>query len=439
MENKRKVRIVISSLFQDAGEATRALELAKGLLHECPPGLYPELIFFSHGGRFDQEFIRDGFSVVPAQPALPGVGFRQDLKTTAFELIGDAVLAAELLRGELDGMRRLEPDFVLHGFWPVAGMAAKLAGVPEVCYLPLPLEPGAFAHYLLRDLPDFLGPLTLLPPFVRKKIMASVPAAVKLKAPHLRQKNLIQAYRAAGGAEPAPKNLFDMLKADFTVVNDFPIFYQGDPIPTNFAVTGPLFPWGADSEEPDPAIAEVLNYAEKGLRVFCTLGSSGGKSFLMEAIRALRLLDGCAAAILCPPAVCPLDEARVAACGSPNLYLTDRFVPALKVNRMADVVLCHGGQGTLQTAVACGTPVTGFAMQPEQQVNLDHIASFGGGIRLPARQWKAENIRTALARVAGNPEYRYRMARLREILLSSDGRTESAKAVWRYWLSRRKK
>ncbi|MDI2091758.1 hypothetical protein [Commensalibacter oyaizuii] len=53
-----------------------------------------------------------------------------------------------------------------------------------------------------------------------------------------------------------------------------------------------------------------------------------------------------------------------------RVYVINKFIPALKVNLMADVILCHGGQGTLQTAFYVGTSVVGVAMQQEQFIDL---------------------------------------------------------------------
>lgn len=434
MKEDRKIRIAVCSLFQDAGEATRALELAEGLTEQCPTGFCPEIIFLSHGGRFERMFAKAGFSVEPVRPRLPGLGFRQDLRPSSLQFVGDPSLAADLLRGEVKALTQLKPDLVLHGFWPVAGMASKLAGLPEAAYLPIPFEPGAFSTYLMRDLPDFMGPLTLLPRSVRVRMMAAVPRSVKLKVPLLRQSNLIKAYDTVGGAaERRPRNLFDMLKADFTVVNDFPDFYRENSLPDSFAVTGPLFPRGNPQEEVNPEIRRKMAPDSGELKIFCTLGSSGGKDFLLEAIHALRQMNRCSAVVLCPPAVCPLEEAKKAGGGCQSLYLTDDFVPAFQVSEMADITLCHGGQGTLQTAIAGGSPIVGFAMQPEQQINLDHVVSFGAAVRLPAIRWKAARIRSVLEAVASDPQYRINMEKLQKRLLAMDGKAEAARAIWTYW------
>jgi hypothetical protein len=74
----------------------------------------------------------------------------------------------------------------------------------------------------LQDLPDFLVPLTYLPTSFRKKIMGSIPKSLKLKTPVLKQSNILKALEKLDYNEKKPEihNLFDMLGADFTIIND---------------------------------------------------------------------------------------------------------------------------------------------------------------------------------------------------------------------------
>ena len=185
-------------------------------------------------------------------------------------------------------------------------------------------------------------------------------------------------------------------------------------------------------EEIGLKIQQLFDPENKNLKIFCTLGSSGGRGNLLEAIRALA--EGkhpeWDAVVVCPPSVCPIWEAKSLAGENPHIYITDTFVPALKVNSMADIVLSHGGRGTVQTAVASGTPVVGFAAQPEQQINLDHLVERGAAIRLPVQEWKAEQIRNAIVTVSGSPEYFEHMKELQEIQRSINGKKNSAVAIW---------
>ena len=166
----------------------------------------------------------------------------------------------------------------------------------------------------------------------------------------------------------------------------------------------------------DENILKVFNPDNNNLKIFCTLGSSGKKEYLFEAIKALTQGIGrkWGAVILAPKAVCPIDEAIACAKDSSNIYITDAFVPAPLVNSLADVVISHGGQGTIQTAITSGTPIVGFAIQPEQQINLDNVAARGGAIRIPIHKWNASNIQSAVKIVEKNPSYKESIKELKK-------------------------
>jgi UDP:flavonoid glycosyltransferase YjiC (YdhE family) len=102
------------------------------------------------------------------------------------------------------------------------------------------------------------------------------------------------------------------------------------------------------------------------------------------------------------------------------------------VNTMADIVVCHGGQGTVQTALASGTPIVGVAMQMEQQMNLDHVAATGAGIRIPITRWTASNIQKAVREVTQAPSYRERAQQLQQRLLNIDGKKNASLAIWQW-------
>ena len=59
-----------------------------------------------------------------------------------------------------------------------------------------------------------------------------------------------------------------------------------------------------------------------------------------------------------------------------NVRLTD-WLPAHKVNPMADLSVIHGGIGTVMTAALAGKPVFGVGMQPEQEYNIDCLVRKG--------------------------------------------------------------
>ncbi|ADK15979.1 MULTISPECIES: nucleotide disphospho-sugar-binding domain-containing protein [Clostridium] len=434
---KKYLTIAFSVILSDAGEATRALEIADGIRKFCPENYEVDIVFLSTGSRFEEKVISNGFKIYKCNPKLPGIGFHQDFKPTSFNLIGDKKLAFELIKGEIDALNELKPDVVIHGFYPIAGIARRMLNKPVlgICYLPIPLHEDTL-NKLMKDIPDMVRPLTYLPLKLRKKIIKSIPKSLMLKNPSFVQTNIREAFRKFNYKGQSINNLFDMLRADLTIVNDFEEFYKGITLPDTFKIVGPLYASSLNDRVVDENIFKIFNHNNKNLKIFCTLGSSGKKEYLFEAIKALTQGIGkkWSAVILAPKAVCPIDEAIACAKDSSNIYITDAFVPAPLVNSLADVVISHGGQGTIQTAIASGTPIVGFAIQPEQQINLDNVATRGGAIRIPIHKWNANNIQSAVKTVAGNPSYKESIKELKKVLDRVDGKKNSAVAIWKYIL-----
>ena len=62
-----------------------------------------------------------------------------------------------------------------------------------------------------------------------------------------------------------------------------------------------------------------------------------------------------------------------------NVLVTD-WVPAIQVNKMADLAVIHGGIGTVMAAALAGKPVVGVGMQMEQVANLACLERLGFAI-----------------------------------------------------------
>lgn len=230
-------------------------------------------------------------------------------------------------------------------------------------------------------------------------------------------------------------NLFDLLKSDLTIVNDLSQFYKDVPIPSHFKITGPIYSQPDENETVDKNILRIFGDRKNGkINLFCTMGSSGKRNHLIEAAKTIITLspEKFNAVVLVPKAVCSIDEIANYTKGKNNIYLTDQFVPAKLVNELSDIVISHGGQGTLQTAMASGTPVIGFAMQPEQQINLDHIVEFGAGIRIPMTRWNEKNIKSAVNKITADPSFKCNAEILAESMASENGKLNAAVAIWSF-------
>ena len=177
-----------------------------------------------------------------------------------------------------------------------------------------------FSTQLLREAPDQIRPLARLPHSVQQKIMRRIPTAWKLKAPIFKQSNLIYAAEKCGWPHTPLRNLFDMLKADCTLVNDLSYFYKGMTLPKNFFLTGPLYSPADSKDRLDPAIAGIFKRQRPDqVNLFCSMGSSAKKEFLAEAVKAIVSLPAgrFRAVILVPRGRLPDRGNRAFGCRSP--------------------------------------------------------------------------------------------------------------------------
>lgn len=425
------LHVVVSVAFQDAGDTTRAIAMAAALRDLCPPNVDLKINFLSCGSRFEYQIRDAGFNIVPAQPRVKGISVAHDLGWDFPEFFGSEEIAKTFIDGQLDAFRTLKPDVVFHGMWAPASLAARILGITTINFLPVPLHPASFGNGLIRDLPDMLPLLTRLPRPIRQKL-AWWASPLMLKAPIFRQHRLGAAAAAAGWPIKGPISLFDMNMADLNLVNDHPVFHAdyADRLPKNIVLTGPLFA-GNDKKLDDDIAAHMKR---PGRSVLVTMGSSGTEEFLFEAIKAFKLNpeDQWNAVILASPSICSIDKARAVAAGDPRLLVTDRFIPAPAANALADVTVIHGGQGTVQTAMAAGKPIVGVALQIEQQTNLDNVMNAGAGIRVQRQQWKAKNIRHAVDTVLKNPSYAASARLLADTINNMDGARTAAEVMWNF-------
>ena len=110
----------------------------------------------------------------------------------------------------------------------------------------------------------------------------------------------------------------------------------------------------------------------------------------------------------------------------PNVVLTG-FLPAHKVNPMADVSVIHGGQNTVMNACLSGTPIVGVGMHPEQQANLDACVRKGFAVRLSKRTVTAPAVLDAVDGLLNDEYAKTKVMEFRSALEQWDGPANSAK------------
>lgn len=138
---KNNVVIAIATIFQNGGDATRALEIAKIIREYKSDNCNLRIVFLTRGSLYEGKIIREGFELYRVTPQLAGIRYQDDFESKFGELIGNATLAYDILQGEIKSYKEINPDLLIYGFWPIGSIAKRLAipRVKSIAFLPLPL------------------------------------------------------------------------------------------------------------------------------------------------------------------------------------------------------------------------------------------------------------------------------------------------------------
>ncbi len=89
----------------------------------------------------------------------------------------------------------------------------------------------------------------------------------------------------------------------------------------------------------------------------------------------------------------------------PNVRV-ERYVPQSQLLPRCDVVVAHGGSGTVLAALGLGLPLLLLPQGANQFWNAERCAALGVGIRLLPGQVEPEAVRRAVSALLEQPEYR---------------------------------
>jgi UDP:flavonoid glycosyltransferase YjiC (YdhE family) len=104
-------------------------------------------------------------------------------------------------------------------------------------------------------------------------------------------------------------------------------------------------------------------------------------------------------------------------------------LPAHLVMPRVTVAVISGGQGSVQTAMAAGTPVLGIPLQPEQDLNLALLQRRGAAIAIAPRHARSPRLTRAAENLLTQRPYAEAAARIRDLYAAVDGPANAADAI----------
>jgi UDP:flavonoid glycosyltransferase YjiC (YdhE family) len=104
-------------------------------------------------------------------------------------------------------------------------------------------------------------------------------------------------------------------------------------------------------------------------------------------------------------------------------------LPSHLVMPRVALAVTAGGQGSMQTAMATGTPVLGIPMHPEQDLNVALLHRLHAALPVAPRHAGTARLTQAAARVLGEPRFRAEAQRIRDLYAAVDGPGNAAEAI----------
>ena len=96
---------------------------------------------------------------------------------------------------------------------------------------------------------------------------------------------------------------------------------------------------------------------------------------------------------------------------------------------LADLVICHGGHGTVARALDAGAPVLCCPAVGDMAENGVRVPWSGAGLSLPRRLLGPKSLRAAVRRILGDPSFGEKAREIAAWSRANDGAQRGADAV----------
>lgn len=413
-------------------EVSRAIEIARALRERGVP-----VAFGTRGGSYEHLIDAAGFATTRLDPPLtPAMetGFLEAILAmgprTARDFYSDAELRLAV-DSEVALIRSLQADLVVTGFTLSAYLSTQVAGVPLATDHGGSFVPPVLSHRLCPAAVNPPDPqLARLPIRVQRWLANMAPAFIQGPVAQLNR------HARDRGVEPLP-SMLGLMCGDLTLVTDLPEVLGLStqdlenwrprwPLRvragTTFRYTGPLY---ARLDLPVPAEVDAFLEADEPV-VYIAL-TSVTTAFMRQVVSSARNSGHKVLAAGAGQRLNDLADDRTLLAGT---------LPSHAIMPRAAAAIIMGGQGSVQTAIASGTPFIGLPYHGEQELNVAVAERLGSAIRMAPQDATTAALPAALARIIGESSYATAAAAAAADYSGVDGGARAAEAIIG-WLSAR--
>jgi len=341
-----------------------------------------------------------GFPVVPCHEPDPDLLF-ENIRTGKMRFVDEAEIY-RMMEADISTIREINPDLVVSDGRFTAGLSTHVTGVRHAAIVNV----SSTEYRALPYVPFFDWiPLGLVS---RASDTWTLLNRLNLKLEMALFDNVMNVFTKLSGQYrlPRPVTATNCLAGkDITLLADIPEYFPTHNLPASYHYVGPLT-WKPDSSPPSWWPPEKTATP----MVYITMGTTG----VPELFNAI--------ADLMPTApfrgiVTSGGQGSRMASIQGKVYL-EQYLDGDLVMESCDLVICHGGNGTIYQALSHGIPIIGIPTIPDQQFNMRRVEALGAGKSLGLKELLQNPLRLIdLAKeILSNPSFRCNSQKMQSIL-----------------------
>lgn len=331
----------------------RCLEIAKKL-----SGAYD--FRFVHSPKFNEYITEAGFGIFDCESFDPEKVMPLARKFD-FSWLDPATIEI-IYKNQIRVIEELQPAIVVGDTSPTLKMAAEKTGTPFIT-----LMNGYMTKHYAR-----VRKLSVNHPAHKmlQKFPGKVQSGIVAQAEKMALKAVHKPFRQLRMQEGLGKtaDYFAELEGDLNLICDFEEMYPQKELPESFRFVGAIKTAVDATEDSKP-----LKISENRKTILVTMGSSGDwdkVDFLHADFfnRFNLILAGYKGQYY-----------------SNSKFNARSFINLDEIMPEVDLVICHGGNGTVNAAISHGVPVIGLPSHFEQEWNMQGVEEIGFGETMPAK------------------------------------------------------
>ncbi|MGB9514255.1 MAG: nucleotide disphospho-sugar-binding domain-containing protein [Candidatus Acidiferrum sp.] len=391
------------------------VEIAKGVERHPEASRAFRIHFISDGGDFEGLIENHGFSLTRLEPRLTNEKIEHIARVDRGEKFAPAFTDREMIQrveNEITCLKELRPAAVVTGSYVSIPVTCRVRQTPLVWVVQTTWLPDFFCHGAgttdgirptpIKTVADWFV-LRFINFWIRYGFLNSVNGAAR----HFG----VQGY----------DSIFEFWRGDITLVAEPPEF-SGVKLPSNHYFIGPLIP-----QDEFSVPQEIWTIPRDKPLIYFAMGSSGTPQIVANIIESF---GGKPYRVIAPV---KFQLGHVSGVHVPSNVLVTDWVPALQVNKMADLAVIHGGIGTVMTAALAGKPVVGVGMQIEQVANLACLERLGFAIRVPKSKDPSRKVQAAIQTLLRDESAKARAAEFAKVIAQCDGPSLAADKLFEHY------